>query len=79
MASVSPAWGAQRKMFHSSLRLYGDGVHRFESTVQGELSRLMEELERKDGEDVCLEDYISNTLLNILSILVCDFLFFLSS
>ncbi|XP_076441329.1 cytochrome P450 2B19-like [Babylonia areolata] len=70
MASMSPSWGAQRKMFHSSLRLYGDGVHRFESTVQGELSRLIEELEEVEGSDICIEDYMSDTLLSILVILM---------
>ncbi|KAK7099993.1 steroid 17-alpha-hydroxylase/17,20 lyase-like [Littorina saxatilis] len=70
MASVTPSWGVQRKMFHSSLRLYGDGVHRFESTVQGELTRLIEQLEETDGRDICLEDYMSNTLLSVLSILM---------
>ncbi|KAL8582121.1 hypothetical protein ACOMHN_004041 [Nucella lapillus] len=70
MASMSPSWGAQRKMFHSSLRLYGDGVHKFESSVQGELGRLIEELEGVEGKDICIEDYMSDTLLNILSILM---------
>lgn len=68
--SITPEWFVQRKMFHSALRLYGDGVQRFESTVQEEVRRLMEELEQCLGEDVYIEEHLSFSLLCILSILV---------
>lgn len=70
MAPVTPSWNAQRKMFHSALRLYGDGVQRFESTVQGELTNMIEQLEKCQGVNVCLEEHISHTLLCVLSILL---------
>ncbi|PVD23444.1 hypothetical protein C0Q70_16713 [Pomacea canaliculata] len=70
MASITPEWFVQRKMFHSALRLYGDGVQRFESTVQEEVRRLMEELEQCLGEDVYIEEHLSFSLLCILSILL---------
>nr|KAG5707322.1 hypothetical protein BaRGS_000096 [Batillaria attramentaria] len=31
---TSTHWARLRKLFHSSIRFYGDGVERFESTVQ---------------------------------------------
>ncbi|XP_025110370.1 steroid 17-alpha-hydroxylase/17,20 lyase-like [Pomacea canaliculata] len=68
--SITPEWFVQRKMFHSALRLYGDGVQRFESTVQEEVRRLMEELEQCLGEDVYIEEHLSFSLLCILSILL---------
>nr|KAG5696921.1 hypothetical protein BaRGS_015885 [Batillaria attramentaria] len=70
MAPVTPEWTAQRKMFHSALRLYGDGVQKFESTVQGELRHMIERLEQHTGEDICIEEHISDTLLCVLSILM---------
>nr|KAG5689355.1 hypothetical protein BaRGS_019729 [Batillaria attramentaria] len=49
---------------------YGDGVARFESTVQQELKRVVTELEEKVGQDVVLKDVLGHSIINIMVILV---------
>ncbi|XP_025083741.1 cytochrome P450 2C42-like [Pomacea canaliculata] len=42
-----PNWLKLRKVLHSTLKFYGDGVERLETTVRQELIRLTDSLERK--------------------------------
>ncbi|XP_046356982.1 cytochrome P450 2U1-like isoform X1 [Haliotis rufescens] len=59
-----------RKLFHSSLKLYGDGVQCFEDTIIEELRRVV--LQINSNAEVPLDEIISNFLLNAIHILLTD-------
>ncbi|XP_076439062.1 cytochrome P450 2B1-like isoform X2 [Babylonia areolata] len=75
-------WSKLRKLFHSSVRFYGDGVEKFESTVHIELRRLTERVLAVDpvtsartpsegeGREVNMTDLVSNSLLCVLGVLL---------
>ena len=44
----------ERKMFHKGLKVFGDGAARFEKHVRDELTRLVAEIETRNGDDVDL-------------------------
>ncbi|KAK7497845.1 hypothetical protein BaRGS_00010979 [Batillaria attramentaria] len=77
---TSTHWARLRKLFHSSIRFYGDGVERFESTVQVELRRLIDRLgamttvdsrERTPASvEVDLSNLMSYSLLCVLGVLL---------
>ncbi|KAK7096282.1 cytochrome P450 2B4-like [Littorina saxatilis] len=83
---TDPRWTKLRKLFHSSIRFYGDGVERFESTVQIELRRLTERVlatetvtspsehaQSRGGiveRELNMSDLTSYSLLCVLSVLL---------
>ncbi|KAK3593818.1 hypothetical protein CHS0354_014364 [Potamilus streckersoni] len=62
--------GRLRKAMHKGLRLYGDGVSTFENTVQRELQRVVELIKDKDGKDFDPRPIISDSIGNLISILL---------
>ncbi|KAK7475339.1 hypothetical protein BaRGS_00033415 [Batillaria attramentaria] len=71
MADLStPDWPKKRRLFHSALRFYGDGVERFERTVQNELRRLVTSLEDREGEEIDVMALLSTSIVNVLLVLL---------
>ncbi|CAG5132093.1 unnamed protein product, partial [Candidula unifasciata] len=60
----------KRRMFHSVISVYGDGVEKFENIVSGEMNRLMAELEHYENKDFELYKFLARSLKNIVFILV---------
>ncbi|KAH9512763.1 hypothetical protein Btru_038131 [Bulinus truncatus] len=62
----------KRKLFHKGVALYGDGVEKFEAVVGGEIDLLVDHLDivSSTGQDVQLDEILSNALKNILCILM---------
>ncbi|XP_067678486.1 steroid 17-alpha-hydroxylase/17,20 lyase-like [Haliotis asinina] len=58
-----------RKMFHNSLKLYGDGVHSFEALALDELQNVGHLLRTSSG-DVDMETVFSESLLRVIHILI---------
>lgn len=69
-SSSHPDWPKRRRLMHSAIKFYGDGVERFESTVQTELQRLTSRIEAKVGEEIELDRYLNYSLLSVLHILM---------
>ena len=61
----------QRKLFHTALHLYGDGVPKFETTVKTEITRLIERIKSFDSDDFDPSPIFERSLGNLVSILVC--------
>lgn len=57
-------------MLFKMLNMYGDGVHKFEEVVWGEMERLIKELEAQEGEDIQLSHSLGRSLKIIIYILV---------
>ncbi|KAK7446408.1 hypothetical protein BaRGS_00040269 [Batillaria attramentaria] len=68
--SVSPEWSKKRRLFHQTIKIYGDGIERFEGTVQTELRRLVSKIEDSAGEEMDMEDLLSSSLLCVLAVLM---------
>ncbi|KAK3593820.1 hypothetical protein CHS0354_014366 [Potamilus streckersoni] len=62
--------GRLRKAMHKGLRLYGDGVSTFENTVLLELKRVVKLIKGKDGKDFDPRPIISDSIGNLISILL---------
>ncbi|KAI8772393.1 steroid 17-alpha-hydroxylase/17,20 lyase isoform X1 [Biomphalaria glabrata] len=62
----------KRKLFHRGVALYGDGVEKFEAIVGGELDLVLEHLDKmaSTGQDVQMDQVLSEALKNILVILI---------
>ncbi|XP_046364455.2 steroid 17-alpha-hydroxylase/17,20 lyase-like [Haliotis rufescens] len=58
-----------RKMFHNSLKLYGDGVHSFEALALEELQNVAHILSTSSG-NVDMETVFSESLLRVIHILI---------
>lgn len=57
-------------MLFKMLNMYGDGVHKFEEVVWGEMERLIKELEAQEGEDIQLSHSLGRSLKIVIYILV---------
>ncbi|KAK7446409.1 hypothetical protein BaRGS_00040270 [Batillaria attramentaria] len=69
-SNTSPDWPQRRRLFHQAVKFYGDGVERFESTIQTELRRLTVSIEDSAGEEMDLEKLLSSSLLCVLTVLL---------
>lgn len=49
-----------RRLFHTLIALYGDGVEKFENVVWSELERMFTEIDQADGKDTDLEQILTN-------------------
>lgn len=67
---LSDVMRQKRKMFFSSLRLYGDGVSKFENVVWEEMQRMFAEIDAIGYEDFDLSATLSRSLKIIIYILV---------
>ncbi|CAG5128436.1 unnamed protein product [Candidula unifasciata] len=67
--SYDTAMRKKRRMFHSAIGHYGDGIEKFENVVSGEMDRLLTELEQFENEDVDLWKYLARSLKIIIYIL----------
>ncbi|KAK7480491.1 hypothetical protein BaRGS_00028225 [Batillaria attramentaria] len=63
-------WLKRRRLFHQAIKFYGDGVERFESTVQKQLERLTSEIDGKAGGEIDMENLLSYSLLCVLIVLL---------
>lgn len=63
-------WSKLRKLFHHSIKFYGDGVEKFESMAQTQLQRLADIIETSAGEEMDMEDLVAYFLLSILSLML---------
>ncbi|CAG5129685.1 unnamed protein product [Candidula unifasciata] len=59
----------KRKLFHSTLRLYGDGVQKFENVALEEMQRMFAEIDAAGGADFDLSATLSRSLKIIIYIL----------
>ncbi|KAL5007125.1 hypothetical protein ScPMuIL_015931 [Solemya velum] len=59
-----------RKIFHKALSIYGDGVQNFENVVSKEIEILCRRMEAQNGDDFCLNDFLKESLSNLLCILL---------
>lgn len=62
-----------RKIFHRALGMYGSGVQKFENIVTNEIKLLSRRIEAQKGADFCMNDFIKDSLSNLISILVSTF------
>ena len=60
-----------RKVFHSALHLYGDGIPKYEKAVQSELETLIQRINNFEGDDFDPSPVFERSLGNLVSILVC--------
>lgn len=67
---LSDVMRQKRKMFFSSLRLYGDGVSKFENVVWEEMQRMFSEIDAIRNVDFDLSATLSRSLKIIIYILV---------
>lgn len=63
-----------RRLFHTLIALYGDGVEKFENVVWSELERMFTEIDQADGKDTDLEQILTKSLKIIIYVLVRIFL-----
>ncbi|XP_070208907.1 cytochrome P450 2F5-like isoform X2 [Littorina saxatilis] len=59
-------WPKMRKLFHQAIKFYGDGVERMESRLHEELRLLTTELQAACGQDVNVDQVISNSILRVV-------------
>ena len=60
-----------RKVFHTALHLYGDGVPKFENAVKSEIENLIQKIRNLEGKDFDPSPVFERSLGNLVSILVC--------
>ncbi|KAL5006404.1 hypothetical protein ScPMuIL_015210 [Solemya velum] len=59
-----------RKILHKALSIYGDGVQKFENVVSKEIESLCRRIEAQNGADFCMNDFLKDSLVNLVSILL---------
>ncbi|KAL5019915.1 hypothetical protein ScPMuIL_002807 [Solemya velum] len=59
-----------RTILHKALNNYGDGVQKFENVVSKEIEFLCKRIEAQNGADFCMNDFLKDSLSNVVSILL---------
>ncbi|KAL3870431.1 hypothetical protein ACJMK2_038499 [Sinanodonta woodiana] len=65
-----PTFIRLRKIMYKGLKMYGEGVHQFESIAQKELDKLTKSISDLGGKDVDPKPFLSRSLANIIGILL---------
>ena len=70
-ADFGPIWKEQRKLAHSALRMFGNGVKSIEKRTCKEVDELIKKLEAADGKSIDPKKDVTLAVLNV----ICSFVF----
>lgn len=66
----APYWAKMRKMMHSSLRFYGEGIAEFEELAAELLHRTMTSLESHRGQDILMKNVVEDFVTCMMAVLL---------
>ena len=73
VSDFNPYWEHKKKVFMTSLKMYGDGQQRLENIMNDIIKELVEDIQQHKEQPFDPKESIQLALLNTLSLLVCCF------
>ncbi|XP_076469387.1 cytochrome P450 2U1-like [Babylonia areolata] len=65
-----PNWPKMRKLMHSNMKFYGEGIAEFETLVMETLDKMVKELEKANGQNVMVKDVMEDSVTSIIGVLL---------
>ncbi|XP_076469028.1 cytochrome P450 2J4-like [Babylonia areolata] len=65
-----PNWPKMRKLMHSNVKFYGEGIDMFEALVTDALDKLVGELNSTLGQNIKMKDVVEDTITSLIAILL---------